>query len=155
MSKKNPFLKPEANQSPGFLFWQVSVIWQRQVAAALRPLEITQTQFVLLASLLWLSKKESHVSQAVLARHSKMDVMTTSQVLRTLEEKDYIKREPHPEDTRAKVLKLTKKGEARARQAVPLVEGVDEEFFNSLGSGRSKIIQLLQELIQSNENGGK
>lgn len=155
MSKKSPFLKPEAHQSPGFLFWQVSVIWQRQVAAALRPLAITQTQFVLLASLLWLAKKEQNVSQAVLARHSKMDVMTTSQVLRTLEDKDYIKREAHPEDTRAKVLMLTKKGEAMAKQAVPLVEAVDEEFFNSLGAGRAKIINLLQELIQSNETGGK
>lgn len=154
MTKKSPFLKAEAHQSPGFLFWQVSVIWQRQVAAALRPLAITQTQFVLLASLLWLSKKEQNISQAVLARHSKMDVMTTSQVLRTLEDKSYIQREPHPQDTRAKILLLTKKGEALAKQAVPLVEAVDEEFFNSLGAGRSKIIHLLQDLIQSNENGG-
>jgi len=154
MSKKSPFLKKEAEQSPGFLMWQVSVIWQRRVALALRPLALTQTQFVLLASLMWLAKKEQSVTQAMLARHSKMDVMTTSQVLRTLEQKGFIERDDHPEDTRAKILKLSKKGEALAMKAIPLVEGVDEDFFNTLGAARAKLIPLLQDLVKTNTDGG-
>ena len=155
MSKKSPFLKEEAHAAPGFLLWQVSMIWQRQVSAALRPHELTQSQFVLLASLLWLSRSEDKVTQIRLAKHSKMDVMTTSQVLRTLEQKKYVSREPHPQDTRAKILLLTKKGEACARQMVPIVEQLDEDFFNVLGTKRGQVIPLLQILIEQNTTGGE
>lgn len=154
MNKNNPFLKEEAHASPGFLLWQVSMLWQRQVSAALRSHELTQSQFVLLASLLWFSRGEEQVTQIKLAKHSKMDVMTTSQVLRTLEQKKYISREPHPQDTRAKILLLTKKGETCARQMVPIVEKIDEDFFNVLGTKRGQVIPLLQLLIEKNTNGG-
>lgn len=36
--------------SPGFLLWHVTLRWQRAITAALRPLDLTHVQFVLLAS---------------------------------------------------------------------------------------------------------
>ena len=47
-----PFSVQEADESTGFLLWQVTMLWQRRIAAVLRPQGLTQVQFALLASLL-------------------------------------------------------------------------------------------------------
>lgn len=41
--------------SPGFLLWNVSLSWHREVGSVLKPLDLTHVQFVLLASTWWLS----------------------------------------------------------------------------------------------------
>ena len=38
------------NDSPGFLLWHATLRWQRGVAQALAPLDLTHVQFVLLAA---------------------------------------------------------------------------------------------------------
>src|SRR5438128_1476507 len=67
----SPFSVDDANDSSGFLLWQVTALWQRRVAEALRPHELTQVQYALLASLLWLSRTEDDVTQSRLAAHAK------------------------------------------------------------------------------------
>jgi len=148
MNRKTPFSVTEAHESPGFLLWQVTAVWQRRIAAALRPHELTQVQFALLASLLWLSRTESSITQATLARHAKLNAMMTSQVLRTLEGKGLVERNAHPGDTRAKILALTKKGRALAWKMVPLVEQADAVFFSALGSQRAGFNRSLRSLIE-------
>ena len=148
MNKSNPFSEKEANDSTGFLLWQVTTIWQRAIAAALRPHGITQVQYALLASLLWLSKKENQITQTRLAQHTQLDVMMTSQVLRALEAKGFVRRLPHPKDTRAKLLSLTKNGKALAFKTVPIVEKADAAFFEALGSRRSQFNQFLLSLMR-------
>ena len=44
----------DPQNSPGFLLWHVTLRWQRDIAAALAPLDLTHVQFVLLASTWWL-----------------------------------------------------------------------------------------------------
>lgn len=83
--KITQFTGPE--DSPGFLLWQVSTEWRRQVENALVPLNITHPQFVILASTGWLTREKYEVSQVELARHCKIDVTMTSQILRALEKK--------------------------------------------------------------------
>ncbi|MBI3897411.1 MAG: MarR family transcriptional regulator [Gammaproteobacteria bacterium] len=147
--KKAPFAHKEASDSSGFLLWQVTALWQRRIAAALRPHGLTQVQFALLASLLWLSNKEGAITQVMLARHAKLDVMMTSQVLRALETKGLIERQPHPRDTRAKILQLTKAGETLTWSAVPVVEKADDAFFAAVGVRRRPFNKLLSALIAS------
>ena len=146
--KTIPFRSKQASDSTGFLLWQVTVLWQRRIAAALRPHGLTQVQFALLASLLWLSNKESAITQAMLARHAKLDVMMTSQVLRALEKKGFVGRHAHPSDTRAKILSLTKSGKALAWSAIPDVEKADAVFFKTLGVQRKKFNKSLLLLIE-------
>lgn len=149
---KLPFEEKNANDSTGFLLWQVTALWQRQIAQALRPHALTQIQFVLLADLLWLStEKQIEVTQIMLARHTKADTMTTSQVLRTLEEKGHIERKVHSEDTRAKSLHLTPAGKKIVFKAIPSVEKVDKEFFSLIQSSRVQFNSLLQLLIGKEE----
>lgn len=147
MNKIAPFSEKEANDSTGFLLWQVTAVWQRSIAAILRPHGITQVQYALLAGLLWLSNKESLITQAMLARLTKLDSMMTSQVLRTLESKGFVERKLHPIDTRAKILRLTKSGRALAWKTVPDVEKADATFFNTMGSNRKQFNELLRFLI--------
>lgn len=155
MNKPSPFSVKKETDSTGFLLWQVTALWQRKIAAVLRPHQLTQVQYALLASLLWFSKKTPYMTQTMLAQQTKLDIMMTSQVLRTLESKGLIKRQPHPTDTRAKILQLTKKGIDLVWKAVPLVEKEDTAFFKALSSQHKAFNDLLITLISSCQETGK
>jgi len=142
----------DSNDSPGFSLWQVSSLWQRQINAALKQFNLTHAQFVLLASVTWLADDKKPLTQVEVANHAKMDVMMTSNVLRTLEEKGLVKRNPHPTDTRAKSLAVTNKGRELAGQAVSVVENIDNTFFGKLGSGMTSFNQQLLALIDGNQS---
>ena len=144
-----PFSHEEASDSTGFLLWQVTALWQRQINTTLRPHGLTQVQFVLLAGLLWLSSKEDAVTQVMLSKHTKVEIMTTSQVLRTLETKGFIKRKPHPTDTRANALHLTSSGKEIVFAAIPDVERIDNGFFQRIESARKGFNGTLQTLVQT------
>jgi DNA-binding MarR family transcriptional regulator len=142
----------QANESPGFLLWQLTNLWQQHIRCALAPLGITHVQFVLLASVAWLENTEKLVSQATLSRHAHTDIMMTSQVVRTLEEKGLLTRTVHPTDTRAKVVSLTAEGREVARRAVAVVEEADDQFFKELGEQASTFLGLMHRLIEGYAN---
>src|ERR1700744_3981256 len=102
MKQKSPFGFEKAGDSSGFLLWQVTSVWQREIRKALEKHDLTHSQFVLLASTLWLSHLGEPITQVVLSNHTKIDPMTTSTVLRTLQKKGLIQRLEHATDTRAK-----------------------------------------------------
>lgn len=136
--------------SPGFLLWQVSTKWRREIETALATLNLTHPQFVLLASLGWLTRHNTDVTQAELARHCNTDVNMTSQVLRSLERRGYIERHRRKDDERSKFPRLTKKGAKLVEQAIPLVEQVDDHFFGTLNRQTTKkYIEILQKLSDS------
>jgi DNA-binding MarR family transcriptional regulator len=138
-----------AEDSPGFLLWQLTNLWQQTMRATLAPLGVTHVQFVLLASIAWLARMERSVTQALLARHAHTDVMMTSQVLRTLEEKGLVTRVAHPTDTRAKVVTLTDAGYAIAIRAVTAVEDADDRFFHTLGAQVPELTALMRQVIRA------
>jgi DNA-binding MarR family transcriptional regulator len=117
--------------SLGFLLWHATLRWQRLIAAALRPLDLTHVQFVLLAVLWWfVTVRGERPSQRALADQSGTDPMMTSQVLRALERKGMVDRRRHPEDSRAVQLDLTAAGRRLARRSIAVVESADAEFFD-------------------------
>jgi DNA-binding MarR family transcriptional regulator len=132
------------SESPGFLLWQLSSDWRRQVEAALAPLDLTHPQFVLLANTEWLTKEAVSITQADLARQCKTDLTMTSQVLRSLEKKGFITRERKEGNERSKFPKVTKTGKALIAKAIPLVEAVDATFFEKLGLKQS--VEILKQL---------
>ncbi len=149
---KEIFQVDSAEDSPGFLLWQVSSMWQRQINAGLKQFDLTHAQFVLLASMTWLARDDKPLTQVDLASHAKMDVMMTSNVLRTLEEKGLILRKPHPTDTRAKSLAVTGKGRELAARAVQVVEKIDSSFFSPLGNNISGFNKQLVTLIEASQS---
>ena len=133
-------------QSPGFLLWQVSTKWRRAIESALKKIDLTHPQFVLLANLGWLTRNNKDVSQVELSRHCKTDINMTSQVLRTLERKGYIKRQKRIGNERSKFSHITEKGAQLIEQAIPLVEAVDHKFFIILGKDIKNYMKIFHQL---------
>lgn len=129
----NTFSVEDADDSPGFLLWQVTNLWQREIKKALEKYELTHSQYVLMASIHWLSLSDQPVTQILLSSHTKIDPMTTSTVLRALQGRGLVERQEHATDTRAKIVVLSENGKKIVRQAVKAVEKFDGEFFSPLG----------------------
>jgi MarR family transcriptional regulator, organic hydroperoxide resistance regulator len=143
---KTGFATPQ--ESPGFLLWKVTNLWQRQIRMALQPFNLTHVQFTLLASLAWLTKNGDAITQVALANQIKTDVMMTSQVVRTLEQKKLLKRTPNPLDKRAFHLVPTKAGLELANKTIKVVEAVDKSFFAKV----KRLEQFIQHLRELQEN---
>ncbi len=148
---KHIFSVEQPEDSPGFLLWQTTMTWQRRIKKALEPYGIAHAQFVLLAILLWHHKIKQEPTQVILANWSKLDKMTVSKSLRGLVDQGLVVRHEHPEDTRAKVVKLTTEGISMASKLVPVVERIDAEFFGSLPDhDQQSLIQILNKLAVVN-----
>ena len=150
MPKEIEFHFKSPNDSPGYLLGQVTMLWQRKLKKVLDPLDLTQTQFVLLAALGWLSKKNNSVTQVDIANQSNADRMMVSKVLRTLEEKGFITRQEHVKDTRAKTIRLTTIGERILQKGLIEVENADLEFFAALDTKLSSFNKNMVQLIGKN-----
>lgn len=133
MAKEKAFSFDKAEDSPGFLLWQVTNLWQREIKKVLEVYDVTHSQFVLLASTLWLSSQKESITQVELSAHTKIDPMSTSTILRALQAKGLIKRQEHLTDTRAKTIMLTETGKTLTVKAVKSVELFDSGFFSKLG----------------------
>lgn len=141
---------PHPDQSIGFSLWQTFMLWNRKINGALAAAGLTHTQFVLLAGLGWLQKEKEPVSQVRLAEEARTDPMMTSQVLRTLEAKGLLTRSLHPDDSRAKEIKLTSYGKEMLISALSAVQKIDEEYFGVLGENRKAFHWNMNELILKN-----
>ncbi|MES2130808.1 MAG: MarR family transcriptional regulator [Bacteroidota bacterium] len=144
------FKSPE--ESPGYLLGQLNLIWQRNQKKVLDPLDLTQTQFVLLAALAWLSKTKTDVTQIDIANQGNADRMMVSKVLRTLEVKKFISRHEHTTDTRAKIVRLTQTGEKVLHVALANVENADIEFFSALEKNLPSFNKNMFKLISENKD---
>ncbi|SFD74734.1 transcriptional regulator, MarR family [Chitinophaga sp. CF118] len=143
------FSVEKSEESSGFLLWQVTTLWQREIKNILAPLDLTHPQFVLMASLMWLSQQQETVTQIDISNHSKIDPMTTSTVLRTLQAKGFIGRKEHATDTRAKTVVMLDAGKKVAKQAIKVVEKFDHDFFSVLGGKVKDLNKKLNILIRS------
>lgn len=146
MPKKNPFSVKKSNDATGFLLWQVHNYWQREIKKCLIDLDLTHTQFVILASSYWLFLHQDLVTQTQVAKQSNTDVMMTSNILRTLEKKKFVIRKEHQTDTRAKMVELTETGIDVLARAIKKVETFDRDFFGKLENTtnfNSELLQLL------------
>lgn len=148
----NTFSVEKAEESSGFLLWQVTNLWQREIKKALEPYDLTHSQFVLMASIHWLTLHRQDVTQILLSSHTKIDPMTTSTVLRTLQTKGLLQRQEHLTDTRAKTVGLTDNGKKIIKQAVKTVETFDRTFFAKLGNKIETFNKQLLTLLE-NKNG--
>lgn len=144
----NTFSVEKAEDSSGFLLWQVTNLWQREIKKALEKYDLTHSQFVLMASIHWLTLNKQEVTQILLSSHTKIDPMTTSTVLRTLQTKGLLQRQEHVTDTRAKTVALTEQGKKIIKQAVKTVEAFDKSFFATLGNKTNMFNEQLLTLLE-------
>lgn len=140
------FRHKSPSESTGFLLWKVNNLWQREIRKTLKKYDLTHTQFVILATTIWLSDKNSDLTQVEIANQIEIDKMMTSNVLRTLEKNGLLERSEHKTDTRAKTIRPTKKGVGILQKAVREVEEFDDQFFGRIknieefNSGLNKLL---------------
>ena len=135
------------DESPGYLLWRVSTQWRSAIEEVLKPLNLTHPQFVLLATLGWLTKDGNTVNQVEVGRMAGLDPNTTSQILRGLEAKKFIKR-THWVNERSKNPVVTPMGAEVLAQSLPAVEQADIQFFAKLMDGQVEtMVQLFQKLM--------
>ena len=148
MAKNDIFSFDKPEQSPGFLLWQVTNLWQRKINAILRPYGLTHAQFVVLATLAWFKKQKTNPTQIQISSFSKMDAMFVSAIIQYLENKKWVKREVSAADSRAKNVTLTTEGFRLVAKMIKKVEEFDRDFFSKLGKSQNSLNRILQELIE-------
>ena len=150
MNNDDEFL-PTLDDLPSQLLWSAFKLWQQHRKAGLQELGLTHAQFITLASLLWLSKRNPHVTQAMIAHRSKIDVMHVSRIVRSLEKKGLLDRRPSPDDIRANDLEITSKGEKVAIKGLARVDATVARFFRPIKSREKEFVSLMKTLIQVND----
>jgi DNA-binding MarR family transcriptional regulator len=124
----------EPCDSPGFLLWNAALAWQRSVTAALRPFGLTPVQFVILACVISLEDEGIQPNQLMICARARTGVTMTSQVLTKLVGADLVSRVPNPDDARANVVRVTRRGQDLVDAAAEVVATVDREFFGEHSS---------------------
>lgn len=138
------FSYPE--ESPEFLLWQASNLWQKLRRKVLPELNLTYVQFALLSGIGCLEIQQGTVNQTALSKHVGADIMMTSQVFRTLKTKGLVKRYRKPSDPRAFFLSLMDEGRGVTKEALKIVENVDADFFQKVLKNKKMLINLFKEL---------
>lgn len=147
-SKKIKWKFPKPADSTGFLLWQAHNYWQKEIKKALKPLDLTHVQFILLSSLIWLETQQKIITQTDLANVAKTDIMMTSNVLKTLEEKKLILRKNNPNDSRAKALSLTGDGLKLAKAGLMALNKFDKQIFSEhIRNDESQFKSALKQII--------
>ncbi|GHS86796.1 MarR family transcriptional regulator [Campylobacterota bacterium] len=148
--------KHDSDASTGLVFIRVYNKWHAAIRTQLAAIGITHPQFVVMTVTNFLSQTKEFVTQANIAKMSDMDVMSVSQIVRGLEAKGFLARSANPNDTRANAVRLLEKGQEAIKIALPIVEGIDEEFFGVLHDDEKPFKHYLHRLLNSEkraENG--
>jgi MarR family transcriptional regulator, organic hydroperoxide resistance regulator len=121
----------------GFALWRKAMRWQRGINATLRPLRLTHTQFLVLASLDRARREVGDaVTQRAIATEAGLDEATTSSVLQALERRGMVDRGPTHGDARAWRVIVASPGQRVLRQAAPLVDAASQRFFDTRSGDR-------------------
>jgi MarR family transcriptional regulator for hemolysin len=139
---------------PGFVLWQVSKLWQRHLAAALKPFGIGSTEFVVLGNAVRLAQLGQDVTPMMLVAATKIDRMTASQTMRSLEKKGLIERRDLPDDKRTFHVVPTHKGEQLADNALGKVIEAHLKFFEPLQEQTEQYLAIMQKLLKENDDEG-
>ena len=84
----------------------------------------------------------------IIAKMADMDIMSVSQIMKGLEKKAFISRTTNPNDSRANSVILLPKGQEIVKLALPVVETIDDEFFNVLQENESMFRQYLKQIYK-------
>lgn len=151
MQPTNIDYSPEAENIPGFLLWQVSKLWQRHLNSTLKDLKLSSTQAVILSNIVRSSLQGHEVTQIMLSQFTKIDAMTTSTAVRSLERKRLIIRHIPDSNRRSYVITPTDEGRRVAMAVLQKFVKAHEEFFGPLKTDVGNLGTYLQILKQAND----
>lgn len=107
---------------------------------------VTADQFVLLATL----ARGDALTQRELARRMPSDPSTVRAMLVLLEKRGLVRRDSHPNDSRARTAALTIAGKRKFQQVFSAGESIRSQMIESLNPGEAKtLVRLLNEVAES------
>jgi DNA-binding MarR family transcriptional regulator len=116
----------------GFDLWRRAMRWQRAVDAALQPLGLTHTRYLLLSAVDRVQRSTGDaVMQRAAAEAAGLDTATTCNLIRVLDERGWVNRGPDGLDARRVRVIVTAAGRRLLARAGSLVEASAAEFFES------------------------
>lgn len=106
-----------------YLIYEVGRAFRRHLEEQTRGYDLTMPQWRIITKL----GREDAMSQVALANAIDADPMTLSAIVKRLADRNLVRREPDPQDGRAKIVTLTQEGLALYR----LVEGMGTELYRT------------------------
>ena len=107
----------------GFKLWDLSNKWQKELLKKLTILNITHVQFLLLKAIYELQVQQEDTTQIKISKQASTDIMMTSKVIRTLQQKGFVDKVPHRMDKRAFTITITKNGKKSLKKAPQPLKG--------------------------------
>jgi MarR family transcriptional regulator, organic hydroperoxide resistance regulator len=121
--------------SAGFWLHHAALTWRAEMDARLRPLGLTPTQFMVLATAGWLEHVDGPPTQQQVADGAGTDRQMTSRVIRVLQDQGLITRQANESNARSLRVSLTPQGRTLARDAIALAQSLDEQLFGPAAAG--------------------
>ncbi|WP_224702105.1 MarR family winged helix-turn-helix transcriptional regulator [Devosia aquimaris] len=118
----------EQERAVGTLMADVSRLLRRRFEDEAKPFGVTLPQWKALSTI----QKQDSITQVALSAHLEIDAMTLSGILDRLEKRGLIERFVHPEDSRAKLTRLTASGQALVKQTSAIGTTVFEQAIRGL-----------------------
>jgi DNA-binding MarR family transcriptional regulator len=122
--------------SPGYLLKRAQAALHAALAGALREHGATLAQYAVLAAL----DEEPGLSNAELARRAFVTPQTMNQVLRELEQRQWVIRQPHPGHGRILQAGLTRDGRSTLRACHQVADTVEEQMLAGLSPADRQLL---------------
>ena len=147
-----PFKFRKNDDNSGFLLWKVSYMWQmEQRRVLLKYHNISQMDYVILASTYYLMSTEQKITPTILARHTKIATVGIAQLLKSLEQRKLIERYSKEDDGKSRFVKVSDTGVEVLKKAIITVEAFDDRFFKVIGTKIGVLNKFFVDLIKTNE----
>ncbi|WP_197732961.1 MULTISPECIES: MarR family winged helix-turn-helix transcriptional regulator [Paraburkholderia] len=139
-------------QRPGFLIRRLNQIHIALFFECCKGFEITPVQYGLLTTL----SERPGLDQTSLCAEVGVDRTTMADVLRRLEERGLVKREPSPADGRQKIANITTKGRRVMNEMYESMREAQVRFLAPLDpKERAEFVRMMMLLVEGNNQYGR
>lgn len=128
------------------LIKKTSLVFDKISNQLLTPYDLTGSQFKILMVLM--HAPEGSVRQIDIENKFAMTNPTVTGLVQKLEAKDLVKRMPHPDDKRSKVLALTDRAMAMKEELLALADNLEQQMTRNLNDDeREQLASLLLKML--------
>jgi len=139
-------------QRPGFLIRRLNQIHVALFFESCKDFAITPVQYGLLTTL----SERPGLDQTSLCAEVGVDRTTMADVLRRLEERGLVKREPSPADGRQKIANISSKGKRVMDEMYDAMREAQVQFLAPLEpKERSEFVRMMMRLVEGNNQYGR
>jgi DNA-binding MarR family transcriptional regulator len=131
------------------LLSQVTELWQAEVKAELNKYSLTILEFTVLSSIVHLAQNNNEIIQTAVSTYTQLKPMNMSILLRKLQARNFIQRQEHSIDTRAKTITLTPLGKETVVKITFKINEIMAMFFQLSKSQEVAFTNKLQQIRDS------